>query len=401
MTAEAPDDQAPRRQRARGRPEGWRVATLAGVPVLLARSWLLVAALLTYLFGPQVARVDPGVGLLGAYAVALLYAVLLLVSVLVHELAHAVSARAFAMSPTRIVLTLWGGHTSFDRDAPTPWASFVVSAAGPVSNIALAAALYWGLGTITLPPVAQLLLLAVVLSNAFVGITNALPGLPLDGGRMLEAVLWRVRGDRDAATEAAASAGRVVALAVPVLAALWLLRDGSLAGDLLTLAWSALIGGLLWTSAGSELGGARVRRRAPGASVAVLVRGADVVREDAALSTVLDHGSAAPARPVVLVDERGAPTGVLDPAALASVPSGRRATVPVSAVSLVLSRGATVPVATSGPDLLERLSSMPPEPWVVLDGREVVGVLLGRDVVAAMTGRRPRAARRPTYTARP
>ena len=376
------------------------MATLAGVPVLLARSWLLVAALLTYLFGPQVARVDPGVGVLGAYGVALLYAVLLLVSVLVHELAHAVSARAFGMSPTRIVLTLWGGHTSFDRDAPTPWASFAVSAAGPVSNIALAAALYWGLGTITLAPVAQLLLLAVVLSNAFVGITNALPGLPLDGGRMLEAVLWRVRGDRDAATVAAASAGRVVALAVPVLTALWLLRDGTLAGDLLTLAWSALIGGLLWTSAGAELGGARVRRRAPGASVASLVRGADVVREDAALATVLGGGSA-PARPVVLVDDDGAPTGVLDHAAVASVPSERWDTVPVSAVSLVLSRGATVSVGTSGPDLLAALSSMPPEPWVVLDGRAVVGVLLSRDVVAAMTGRRPRRATGPTYTARP
>ena len=379
------------------------MATIAGVPILLARSWLLIAALLTYLFGPQVARVDPTVGVLGAYGVALLYAVLLLVSVLVHELAHAGSARAFAMSPTRIVLTLWGGHTSFDRDAPTPWASFAVSAAGPVSNLALAAALYWGLGTITLAPVAQLLLLAVVLSNAFVGITNALPGLPLDGGRMLEAVLWAVRGDRDAATVAAAFAGRVVAAAVPVATALWLLRDATLAGDLLTLAWSALIGGLLWTSAGAELGGARVRRRAPRASVAALVRGAHVVREDAALSTVLGQGpaSAAPARPVVLVDEHGAPTGVLDPAAVASVPGERRATVPVSAVSLALARGATVPVGTSGPDLLERLSSMPPEPWVVLDGREVVGVLLGRDVVAAMTGRRPRAAKGPTYTSRP
>lgn len=377
------------------------MATIAGVPILLARSWLLIAALLTYLFGPRVASVDPSVGPLGAYGVALLFAVLLLLSVLVHELAHAGSARAFAMSPTRIVLTLWGGHTSFDRDAPTPWASFAVSAAGPVSNLALAAALYWGLGTITLAPVAQLLLIAVALSNAFVGITNALPGLPLDGGRMLEAVLWRVRGDRDAATVAAALAGRVVAVAIPVLAAVWLLSDGSLDGDLLTLAWSALIGGLLWTSAGSELAGARVRRRAPGVSVATLVRGADVVRQDAALSTVLGPGPAAPARPVVLVDEHGAPTGVLDPAALASVPGERRATVPVSAVSLVLSRGATVPVGTSGPDLLERLSSMPPEPWVVLDGREVVGVLVGRDVVAAMTGRRPRAARGSTYTARP
>ena len=384
------------------------MATIAGVPVLLARSWLLVAALLTYLFGPQVARVDPGVGVLGAYAVALAYAVLLLASVLVHELAHAGSARAFAMSPTRIVLTLWGGHTSFDRDAPTPWASFAVSAAGPVSNLALAAALYWGLGTITLAPVAQLLLLAVVLSNAFVGVTNALPGLPLDGGRMLEAVLWAVRGDRDAATVAAAGAGRVVAVAVPAATALWLLRDATLSGDLLTLAWSALIGGLLWTSAGAELGAARVRRRAPGASVASLVRPARAVPEDAPLAAVLDVAGPGPAGegpagagPVVVVDAHGAPTGVLDHRAVASVPPERRAGVPVSAVALALSRGALVPLGTSGPDLLARLSSMPPEPWVVLDGAEVAGVLLGRDVVAAMTGRRPRAPRGPTYTARP
>ncbi len=366
--------------------------------MLLARSWLIIALAITVLFGPQVARVDPGVGTFGAYGVALLYAVLLLLSVLVHELAHAVTAAGFSMSPTQIVLTLWGGHTSFDRDAPGPWASFVVSAAGPVSNVALAAALYWGLGGATLPPVAQLLLLAVVLSNAFVGVTNALPGLPLDGGRMLEALVWALTGDRDRATVVAALVGRVVAIAVPVLAAVFLLRDGSLRADVLTLAWSALVGALLWTSAGGELAYARARRRASAADVAPLVVACVVVPASTPLAD-LDPATPTAAdgvRPVVLVDDTGRPVGVLDPAAAASVPPARRGAAPASAAALSVAPGAVIAVSTSGRELFDLVPRLPPEPWVVVsdDGARVLGLLRSIDVAAAMSSRPARGAGR-------
>ncbi len=407
---------APAAPAPRQRSPGWHLATVAGVPVFLARSWLVIAAAITVLFGPQVARVDPGAGPLGAYGVALLFAVLLLLSVLVHELAHALTATGLAMSPTRIVLTLWGGHTTFDRDAPSPWASFAVSAAGPISNLALAAALYWGLGSVTLPPVGQLLLLAVVVSNAFVGLTNALPGLPLDGGRMLEALVWGLSGDRDRATVAAAHVGRVVAVAVPVLVAVALLRDGDLRGDLLALAWSALVGALLWTSASAELAWARSRRRARDADVGSLLTAALVVPADTPLSRLVQP--AASGTPVVLLDGAGLPVGVLDARAASSVPPQRLDVVPASSAARGIARGALVDVATSGRELFDLLPSLPAEPWVVVrrlpdgargaDGAggaggatavggfdalaslQVLGLLRSDDVVAAVGGRRAR-----------
>ncbi len=372
------------------RSEGVLLGRLAGVPVLLARSWLVVAVAVTWLFGRTVAQQDPGLGVVAAHAVALGYAVLLALSVLVHEVAHALSARAFGMSPTRIVLTLWGGHTQFDTDARTPLASFVVAAAGPASNAVLAAAVYFGLGPVTLPPWGQLLVLALALANAFVAVTNVLPGLPLDGGRMLEAVVWALRRDRDAATVVAAWAGRVVAVAIPVLVALSWVSGGS-GPSVLTLAWAALVGALLWSGAGAELQAARVRRRAPGASVAALARPAAAVAATAPLARAL---AAADAGPVVLTGADGRPTGVLDPQAAREVPAERRGLVPASAAEVALADGAVLAWGLGGLELLAALPGLPREPWVVVDEAGAVrGVLLTRDVVAAVAGRRLAARR--------
>ncbi len=383
-----------RRTAGRRRSEGWLLGRLAGVPVVLARSWLIIAVVITVLFARTVRGAAPDLGAVAAHAVALGYAVLLLASVLVHELAHAVTARALGMTPTRIVLTLWGGHTSFEADARSPRASFLVAVAGPASNAVLAALAWAALGQVPLTPVTQLLLIALALANAFVAVTNVLPGLPLDGGRMLEAVVWRVRGDRDEATVVAGWGGRVVAVGLPLLVALSWVSDGAGgAPSPLTLGWAALVGALLWSAAGAELQGARIRRRAPGAAVAALARPAVAVDAAAPLGVALAARGSVGADGrgwVVLTDPAGAPTGVLDPRAAHLVPAARRAVVPASSAEVALAPGAVVAWDLGGQELLRMLPGLPREPWVVLDDSGAVrGVLLSRDVIAAVTGRRP------------
>lgn len=377
----------------RRHPEGWQIGRLLGVPVVLSRSWFVIAAVITFLFAPAVRRVAPELGS-GAYAVAFFYAVLLFASVLLHEVAHAAAARAFGMPATRIVINLWGGHTQFETDATTPGRSFVVAVVGPLTNGVLAAvALPFMLGA-QRDGLGYLLLTAFVVTNAFVAVFNVVPGLPLDGGRMLEAVVWRLSGDRNAGTTVAGWGGRVAAVAL----VLWLVGLPFVRGDqpsLTNVVWAGLIGALLWSGAGHALQTARIRRRAPSATVAGLARPAVGVSASASLATALASAGVGSAdelasRAVVLLAPDGRAVAVLDPAAVAAVPPGRHGEVPASAAARTLPAGAELDVRLAGEELLRLLGGLPGEEWVARDEHGlVVGLLRGDDVVAAvLSGRR-------------
>src|SRR5674476_1432057 len=111
---------------------GWRLATIGGVPVYIGRSWPIIALIIVTTFGPGIASSRPYLGL-GAYAVAAAYAVLLLVSVLAHEAAHAVVATRAGYSVHRVVADLWGGHTAYNSSNARPGASALVAIAGPAA----------------------------------------------------------------------------------------------------------------------------------------------------------------------------------------------------------------------------------------------------------------------------
>src|SRR5665647_1121550 len=116
---------------------GWRLATIGGVPVYIGSSWPIIAVLIVATFGPQIADRRPYLGP-GAYAVAAAYAVLLLISVLAHEAAHAVVATRSGYRVNRVVADLWGGHTASDSSSARPGASALVAIAGPAANGLLA-----------------------------------------------------------------------------------------------------------------------------------------------------------------------------------------------------------------------------------------------------------------------
>ena len=229
---------------------GVRIGALRGVPVYLGRSWFLIAVVVVLLFGPQVQRVLPGVGL-GAYVVAGMYVLLLLVSVLVHEAAHALVGQARGYDVEAIVADLWGGHTSYRSVAGSPTSAALVAVVGPLSNLVLA-----GLGYLLLPhttsDLAGLLLVAFVYANAFVGLFNLLPGLPLDGGHLVDALVWRVTGSRAAGTRAAGWCGRIVVL---LIVGWFVLRPFVLGGrpDAAVALWVLFICGFLWLGASAAV----------------------------------------------------------------------------------------------------------------------------------------------------
>lgn len=308
------------------------MGSLSGVPIYLGRSWVIVAGLIVLLFGPTVQLLLPGTGP-WAYAVALCFAVLLLVSVLVHEAAHALTAQRVGFRVSRIVADFWGGHTAHDGSGGTPGKSAAVAVVGPLSNGLLALLGWWSIGMFD-SGVPLLLALAFTYANAFVAIVNAVPGLPLDGGFLLEALVWRLTGSRPLGTLVAGWAGRLVV----VLLVGWLLLPVLTTGqrlDITRVLWVGLIGIFLWQGASQAV---RLGRRGlitTRGTVGSMARPAGEVAHGAPLDSV--DWSAPGLR--VVVDEQHRPVGIIDPSTLVKVPEGARSSTPVSAVTIGLPSG--------------------------------------------------------------
>src|SRR5919112_2866379 len=115
---------------------GWRLGAVRGIPVYLGKSWPIIALVVVVTFAPSVRSSTGQFGGVFGYAVAVAYAVLLLLSVLAHEAGHALVARRFGLRVDRVVADLWGGHTVYDSSTSRPGTSAAISVAGPIANLA-------------------------------------------------------------------------------------------------------------------------------------------------------------------------------------------------------------------------------------------------------------------------
>ena len=180
-------------KREPARPGELPLGDIAGVPIFLASSWFLYAGLITFIFAPAVQSQAPQLGS-GRFVVSALFAVFLCVSVLIHELGHALTAKAFGIGVRRITLSLLGGMTEMNAEEERPGQQAVVSGTGPVLSLTLGFAGMWVSHVLQHGSVPQILAFWLGLSNLLVGAFNLLPGLPLDGGQLLRAVLWKITG---------------------------------------------------------------------------------------------------------------------------------------------------------------------------------------------------------------
>jgi Zn-dependent protease len=171
-----------------------RLGRVAGVPVYLDRTWLILGAFIAWT-GWQAGR-DLGTTTGIAYAGWLVLGIL--TAVLGHEIAHAVAGRMLGFRVHRIVATLWGGHTSYDGTGSTPGRAAAIAVSGPLANLGLAGIGWIGLQALT-GPVAQFVLWWFVAINLLLAAFNLLPGLPLDGGQFVHSLVWKVSGRRDTA----------------------------------------------------------------------------------------------------------------------------------------------------------------------------------------------------------
>ncbi len=359
-------------------PGSLKVGSIAGSDVLVSSSWFVVAALIAVLVAPIVDQVQPGLGAL-KYVAGAAFAVLLYGSVLLHEASHALVARRLGFTVSSITLHFLGGMTSIEGEARRPREEFAIAVVGPLTSIAV------GLGALALRPVTPdgLLLLAVeglVVANLLVGVLNLVPGLPLDGGRVLKSVVWGVTGSVHRGTVVAAWGGRLTAVAVLV----WPLVQAQVVGsepDLLDFVLVLIISMFLWTGATAALVSARLRSRLPSLQARGLARRTLSVPADLPLAEAVRRANEVQAGGIVTLTAAGAPLGLVNEAALLATPQDRRPWVPVSSVTRTLETGLRLPVGIGGEDLVRAITSTPATEYLLVheDG-SIYGVLATEDV---------------------
>jgi len=359
------------------------VARPFGVPVYISPYWFLVAALVVWFYAGSLPRSIHPDGV--RYAVAATFVVLLYASVLVHELSHCMVARAFGLAVRRILLYPLGGFSEIEQEPQTPAREFAVSVVGPLTSLALAGC-GWGLDVaFGLGGIPHVLIDQLILANLVVGVFNLLPGLPLDGGRILRAGVWKLTGRPGTATIVAAWAGR--ALAVLLVAVPVLMLGSRLSLTNTYLIWLVVIAAFMWMSSGQAIRAAKVRARLPSLQARRLARRAIAIPGNIPLAEAIRRADEAQARALVVVDHDATPIAIVNETAVMATPPQRRPWIEVGSLARALEPGIVLSADLSGMELIEAVQRSPATEYLLIEpSGQVFGVLATSDLDHAFAG---------------
>ena len=373
---------------------------IAGVRVGLHWSVLVIVVLVTVaLAHGEFPAAHPGYSAVQYWALALLAAVVFLVSLLAHELAHAVVARRNGVQFDGITLWMLGGAARLHSEAATPAAELRIAAVGPLTSLLAGGVLAGVAAGLDALHASGLVVEAVAwLSaiNILLAVFNALPAAPLDGGRLLRAYLWHRTGDRLRATRGASAAGRALGWFMVLTGFAAVLFGHNLSG-----LWLALIGWFLISAATAEARQAETRSVLGGVPVSrVMTPNPVTVPDTATLTDFLAEGPFGQYRhsafPVLGAD--GSVVGLLTVRRVGMASAQTRASTTVGEVMRPL--GDVVVAAPEEPalDLLPRLEMSPVRRAVVLDEGRLVGILTVADITRALAWPTEPAQTRPRST---
>jgi len=350
---------------------------IAGIPVRIHASWLVIFGLIAWsLSVGYFPHVLPGVPAAAYWVQGLAAALLLFVSVFLHELSHSVVARAHGLPVAAITLHVFGGVSELQREPESPRVEFWMAVAGPLTSFALAAVAAGGAAATTGVPAVAAILRYLATVNLVVGAFNLVPGFPLDGGRILRAALWKARGDLGWATRVASRAGTIVAFLLMGLGAF-----RALTGEFLGGLWLVLIGSFLRQAAEGSYQQLVMRRAlAPFRVRDVMASTVVSIPPDRTLAEVVDetlwrhHVSSFP------VVAGGRVLGVLGLQQLRRVPRERWAETAVRDVMLPMGPALVVAPGDRLADALEKLTQNGLGRAAVIEDGTLAGYLSLRDV---------------------
>jgi Zn-dependent protease len=360
------------------------VARPFGVPVYVSPYWLIFAAVMVWYVesGPEANLRNVA----DRYIVAVALVLLLGLSVLIHELAHCVVARAVGLQVRRLMLYPLGGYTEMEQEPRTPSHQALVSGAGPAVTLALAGISY-GLSKVVTTGPAHQLIAQLGWLNLIIGIFNLLPGLPLDGGKIFHAGVWKLTGRPLAATIAAAWAGRVLALALVGLAMFGQRIASGFLNGVFSWVWLLFIAGFIWLQSTQAIRAARIRERLPMVSARALARRAIPVPADLPLAEAVRRAQASGARALVVVNHENAPAAIVSEASVLATPEERRPWIDVSSLARSLSPGMVLSANLSGMDLIKAVQETRASEYLLIEPTgQVLGVLAAADLDRAFAG---------------
>jgi Zn-dependent protease len=352
------------------------IARPFGIPVYISPYWFLIAGVFILLYSNSLQQAVHGSM---RYVVAAVFVVLLYASVLVHELSHCLVARAFGLPVRRVLLYPLGGFSEIEKEPPTPAREFLVAAAGPVISLVLAAAGY-GLSRLVPAGTGHVLVNQLMWANLLVGLFNLLPGLPLDGGRMLRAGIWKVTRRPGAATVGAAWTGRVLAAALLLVPFALFARDSN-SNQVFDAAWLAVIAAFMWLGAGQAIKVTKVRERLPGLQARLLARRAIPIPASLPLAEAIRRADAAQARALVVVDHQDKPIAIVNESAVMATPPQRRPWIEAGSLARTLDESLVLSADLSGMALLEAVRKSPASEYLLVEPTgQVFGVLAAQDL---------------------
>lgn len=360
---------------------GFRIGSVFGLEISIDLSWLVILALVVWSFATGVfPSVVPDLSTAAYLAMGIVGAALFFGSLLLHELAHSLVARAKGIEVEGITLFLFGGVSRMRTEAESPQDEFVIAGVGPLISLLLAA-VFLGVTMLgaTLGLEAPVVVVAQYLSvlNLALAVFNLLPGFPLDGGRLFRAVVWRFTGDLDRATRWATVGGRGLGMLL-VFLGLWQAFSGNVLGGL----WIVFIGWFLGGAAQMSYRQHVLRAGLEGATVRdAMTRDPLAVAPGVDLRTFVDeHVLHGPHRAYPVID--GARLlGLITLDRAMTVERDRWDEVTVRDVLLEVSDETSVAPDLSLADALTRLQSAPADRLLVVDEEKLVGVVTAGDVI--------------------
>lgn len=368
---------------------GIPIGRIFGISIDLDLSWFLIVALLAWMLADSYFPTQfPGWSLGQYWFIGVVTAVMLFVSVLIHELAHSLVAQHYGIPVPRITLFLFGGVSQIASEPPAPGEEFWIAFAGPVTSIALAA-FFWEIEPLFArgqPVYALVTYLAFI--NLALALFNLIPGFPLDGGRVLRAIVWRITRNAHRATVAAGVSGRFFGFLL-IFYGVW----RALTGDIGDGIWIALIGWFLESAAGSQLHQESLKTLLDGHRVIdAMERNFLQIPGYFSLQDLVEQGLTPSRSRFAIVTASGVPAGMVTFSGIREVPRQEWPRTPASQIMIPLQK-----LATTQPDAilwsaLEKMGRDGVNQLPVLDAHGVVGVLSREDIVHYLSGLRAMAA---------